>query len=89
MFCKIIGYKKFFFGREGAKDIPAPTQIILGGRSPLAPPPTSYDPALIRTIETQFTRLLASVDFHLFADDSNFVCTHKSLECLEVNLLNN
>lgn len=26
------------------------------------------------------------IDFHLFANDSNLLCSHKSLECLEVNL---
>ena len=34
----------------------------------------------------EFNNCACGVDFHLFADDSNLHCTHKNLECLEVNL---
>ena len=33
-----------------------------------------------------FKNCASGIDFRLFADDSNLLCNHNNLECLEVNL---
>ena len=43
-------------------------------------------PLLFLLYMNDFKNCACGIDFHLFADYSNFLCTHKNLECLEVNL---
>ena len=43
-------------------------------------------PLLFLLYINDFKNCASGIDFHLFADDSNLLCTHKNLECLEVNL---
>jgi hypothetical protein len=43
-------------------------------------------PLLFLLYINDFKNCACGVDFHLFADDSNLLCTHKSLESLERNL---
>ena len=45
-------------------------------------------PLLFLLYINYFNNCANEVDFHLFADDSNLLCSHKNLQCLETNLSN-
>ena len=45
-------------------------------------------PLLFLIYINDFNNCAPDIDFHLYADDSNLFCSHKSLQCLET-ILNN
>jgi hypothetical protein len=45
-------------------------------------------PLLFLLYINDFNNCASEIDFHLFADDSNLFCCHKSLQYLETNLNN-